>query len=166
MGMFKTFVVESSIEINAGPEKIWDFFYKIESNYKDWYPEEHHYFKWTKGKALEPGSKFDSLEIVDGHKTRIKGVCQEAVKNSRIGLKPSWPVSFMCPKLEWLIVPQNDKTTFTAKTYYKFGRLFLTLKKGAAQEIMNITQIHMNREGENLKRLLENIEPENLSKTS
>lgn len=155
MELFKKYIIESSIEIKTSPDKIWDFFYNLEKNYKEWYPEEHHFFRWTKGKPLEIDSKFDSLEIVSGHKTRLKGKCIEAIKNKNIAFKPAFPASIMCTKLEWIFESNGETTVFLAKTYYKFGKIFLSLKKGAAKEIMKITKRHMDTEGVNLKNILE-----------
>lgn len=155
MKLFKTFIIESKINIKTTSDKVWDFFYHLDVNYKKWYPEEHHYFKWIKGKPLDPGTKFDSLEIVDGHKTRVKGTCLEAVKNEKFAFKPSWPTSFMCTKLEWKIENNDNSITFIAKVYYKFGRIFLALKKKTVNDIMAITKKHMDKEGINLKTLLE-----------
>ena len=154
MGLFKQFIIKSSTEINSTPEKIWDFFYNIEDNYKNWHPKDHNYFHWTKGNPLEIGSKIDSEEIVDGHKARIKGICIESVKNRKVAFKPSWPVSFMCPKIEWIIEPHGNTTIFTAQTYYKFGKLFLMFKKDRAEYMMDVAKKHMDEEGINLKNIL------------
>lgn len=155
MRLFKNYIIESSIEIKTDPDKIWDFFYNLENNYKNWYPEEHHYFRWIKGKPLTEGSKFDSLEIVGGHKTRLKGVCVETVKNKKIIFKPAWPASIMCTRLEWVFESNKETTIFMAKTHYKFGKIFLRFKRDTANEIMEITKKHMDREGLNLKKLIE-----------
>lgn len=67
----------------------------------------------------------------------------------------------MCPKIEWIIEPQGNTTIFTAQTYYKFGKLFLLLKKGHAEYMMDIAKKHMDEEGVNLKSILEkNKNPE------
>ena len=81
MKLFKKYIIKSSVEIKTTPEVVWDFFYKIEANYKNWHPKDHNYFRWTKGKPLEVGSEIDSEEIMDGHKVKIKGTCIESVKN-------------------------------------------------------------------------------------
>jgi hypothetical protein len=155
MGVFKKFILTSSVEIKTNPNKIWDFFLNLEDNYQKWYPEEHHFFKWVKGKPLEVGSKFDSLEIVDGHKTRLKGRCVEAVEDKIIAFKPAWPASFMCTKMEWVFESKGKSIVFIANTYFQFGSIFLALKKDTVKEILEITQRHMDQEGVNLKRILE-----------
>jgi hypothetical protein len=155
MGLFKKYIIESSTEIKSSPAKLWNFFYNLESNYMKWHPAEHHYFRWTKGNPLEVNSRFDSKEIVSGHKTRLRGVCIEAIENQKFSFKPSWPVSIMCTKLEWVFEPRGEVTTFIARTHYKFGRIFIRVKKGAAREIMDITKKHMDTEGVNIKTILE-----------
>lgn len=155
MPMFKKHLLESVTEVSAPVERIWEFFENLDNNYKSWYPEEHEYFKWTSGAALKPGSEFDSLEIVSGHKTRIKGVCMVADENQHIVFKTYWPVSFMCPQIEWHFQKNNEKTKITAIMYYRFGKLFLFFRKKYAEHIIKITKAHMDREGENLKKLME-----------
>ena len=34
MELFKKYMIESSVEIRTTPDKIWDFFYNLENNYK------------------------------------------------------------------------------------------------------------------------------------
>ena len=155
MGIFKKIVIESSTKIETTPEKIWNFFSKIEDNYKRWHPEDHQFWHWTKGKPLEVGSKIDSEETVGGHKGGIKATVIESVKNKKIALKPAWPLSFMCPKLEWIMETKNNNTYFVAQTHYKFGKLFLTFKKNTVDQILYLTKKHMDEEGENLKKILE-----------
>ncbi len=154
MGLFKQYVIKSSTEIETTPEEMWNFFYNIEANYKNWHPKDHNYFRWTKGNPLEIDSKFDSEEIVNGRKVRIKGTCVESIKSRKIAFKPSWPVSFMCPKIEWIIEPRGSAAVFTAQTHYKFGKLFLILKKGRAEYMMAVAKKHMYEEGVNLKNIL------------
>ena len=155
MGVFTQFIVKSSIEIDTTPEKIWDFFKNIKTNYKQWHTKEHVFFHWIKGKPLEIGSKFDSEEEIDGNKVRIKGICVESEENKIIAFKPSWPVSFICPRIEWIIETKGTKTVFTANTYYKFGKIYLKTKKEKVNLILKVAQKHMDEEGVNLKNILE-----------
>ena len=154
MGLFLEFVITSSTRIDSTPEKIWDFFYDMENNYTKWHTD-HNFWHWTRGKPLEVGSKIDSEETVGGHKGGIKSTVTESVENEKIVLRPAWPLSFMCPKLEWIIEKKGEDTYFIAQTHYVFGKIFLTLKKKTVDEILFLTQKHMDEEGENLKNILE-----------
>jgi hypothetical protein len=154
MGLFVDYVITSSTIINATPEQIWDFFYHIENNYKKWH-NDHDFWRWTQGEPLEVGSKIDSQETVGGHKGGIKASVIESVKNKKIALRPVWPLSFMCPKLEWIIEKKGEGTHFIAHTHYHFGKIYLTLRKKSVNEILFLTQKHMDEEGQNLKNILE-----------
>ena len=155
MGIFKHKVVESAAEIRTTPDKIWEFFYNLEDNYTRWHPECHNYWRWIKGNPLEIGSKIDSEETIGGHKNRVRCTVIESVENERIALKPVFPVSFMCPKLEWVFEPKGDHTLFIARTHYKFGRIYFNLRQSKVNEILSLTRKHMDEEGDNLKKLLE-----------
>jgi len=157
MGIYKYPVVESITEIKTTPEKIWEFFYKIEDNYKTWHPECHNYWRWIKGNPLEIGSKMDSEETIGGHKSQIKCTVIESVENQKIAMKTVFPLSFMCPKMEWIFEPSGENTLFIARTHYKFGRIFLALKKKTVAEILSLTQKHMDEEGNNLKKIADSF---------
>ncbi len=154
--MFKKFVVENETEINTSPERIWDFLYHIEDNYSDWHPDEHIYFRWTKGKPLEVGSKLESEEKLDGETHEIKAECIESIPNQKITLKPDWPLSFMCTRIIWMTKKVDGKTVFHARTHFRFGRLFLAFKSAKAKHILHHSENHMVEEGRNMKKILEN----------
>jgi hypothetical protein len=77
------------------------------------------------------------------------------VENQKIVLKPVFPLSFMCPKMEWIFESSGDNTLFIARTHYKFGRIFLAFKKKTVDEIISLTKKHMDEEGDNLNRILD-----------
>ncbi|NPV51575.1 MAG: SRPBCC family protein [Candidatus Methanofastidiosum sp.] len=155
MEIYKEYFVKHSIEIKAPPEEIWKFFYNIEQNYSSWHPEDHILFKWTKGNPLEVGSTFYSEQKMSGEVAKLKGSCTEIILNRKIVLKFDFPTSFMCPKIEWLIEPKGKSSVFTALTYYKFGRLFLKFSKDKVEYILQTSNEHMQEEGKNIKKILE-----------
>lgn len=157
MEIYKEFVLKHSIEINAPPEKVWNFFYNIEKNYKIWHPKDHILFEWTKGNPLEVGSTIYSEQKMGGELAKLKGTCTEIIPNKKITFKFDFPTSFMCPKIEWLIESKGKNSIFTAVTHYKFGKLFLKLSKDKAEHILETSEKHMDEEGRNLKKILENI---------
>lgn len=155
MEIYKEFILKHSIEIEVPPEKVWDFFYNIEKNYKIWHPEDHILFKWTKGSPLGVGSTIYSEQVMNGEHAKLKGTCTESIENRKIVFKLDFPTSFMCPKIEWLIEPKGKNSIFTAVTYYKFGKLFLKFSKDKVSYILETSNKHMEEEGNNLKRILE-----------
>jgi hypothetical protein len=60
----------------------------------------------------------------------------------------------MYPKLGWIIERKGEETYFIARTQYVFGKIFLALKKKSVDEILFLTQKHMDEEGKNLKNIL------------
>ncbi len=158
MSIFKKFLVENSIEINAPAERIWNFLYHIEEHYLDWHPQDHAYFRWTKGKPLEVGSRLEAEETIEGEIMEIKGTCIESIPNHKITLKPDWPLSFMCPRLEWMIEDSGGKVVFRAQTYFRFGRLYLAFKFNKVKQMLSKTEKHMIEEGQNMKAFVEREE--------
>lgn len=67
----------------------------------------------------------------------------------------NWPVSFICPRIEWIIEKKGENSVFIANTYYKFGKMYLKTKKEKVDFILKIAQNHMDEEGGNLKKILE-----------
>ncbi|MCC7573935.1 MAG: SRPBCC family protein [Candidatus Methanofastidiosum sp.] len=155
MEIYKEFVLKHSIEIEASPDKVWDFFYNVQENYRTWHPEDHILFKWTKGNPLEVGSTIYSEQKMGEEIAKLKGTCTEVIPKRKIVFKFDFPTSFMCPKIEWLIEPQEKNSIFTAVTHYKFGKLFLKFSKGKVDDIIEATQKHTKEERENLKKILE-----------
>ena len=154
MGLIVPYLITSSAIIDATPVQIGDFFYPTDNNYEKWY-DDHDFWRWTRGEPLEAGSKIDSQETVGGHKGGIKATVIESVKNKKIAIRPGWPLSFMCPGLEWIIERKGDDTYVIARTYYSFGKIFLALRKKSVDEILFLPQKHMDEEGVNLKNMVE-----------
>ena len=155
MFLFKQVILKNSIEIATSPEKISAFFANIEKNYKSWHPKEHIFFHWIEGRPLEIGSKINSQEIMNGELLKIKATVLESVVNRKIEFKLSFPLSFVCPNIEWLIEPKGSNSVFTAVTHYRFGRLFLKFGKKRVGKILETAKKHIKEEGDNLKRILE-----------
>ncbi len=86
MDLYKEFVLKHSIEIEAPPEKVWDFFYNIEKNYKIWHPRDHILFEWTKGNPLEVGSTIYSAQKMGDELAKLKGTCTEIIPKNLIFL--------------------------------------------------------------------------------
>ncbi len=106
MGLFKKIVLEDSIEINTTPEKIWMFFINMENNYTNWHSE-HVRWYWKKGKPLKEGSTLYVEEKFHGKIHKIKAICVDVETNKRFSLKMLFPISFVCPKLEY--IDRNEK---------------------------------------------------------
>lgn len=155
MKFFKQLVLKDSIEIKTTPEKIWDFFYNLEKNYKTWHPEEHVLFKWTEGKPMETGSKWYGEEYLNGKLRKFKGTISEAVPNRKISFKISFPISLASPGFEWLIEPKGSNSVFTAISYIRCIGFYRLIAKKHMDEVIEVGKKHVKEEGENLKKILE-----------
>ena len=156
MKLFKPWVLEHSVEINATPAKIWEFFTNLETNYTAWHPEDHIVFRWTRGKPMEPGSGWYGEEMVLGKLFKLKGTVGEVIPERKIFFKYSFPMSLVAPGFEWLIEPKGAGSVFTARGYMKAGDLLLKLSRKEIETKLEMHNKHVKEEGENLKKLLEN----------
>ncbi len=155
MNLFGQMELKHSIEIKATPKKIWDFFCNIEKNYKEWHPEDHILFKWTKGRPWEEGSTFYAEQYVMGKLKKYKGTIVEITSNKKIVSKFSFPISLVSPKIEWLIEPKGSNSVFTAVTYVRAGSLLSKISKKGMKTLIEAHDKHVREEGENLKKILE-----------
>ena len=154
MHLFKTLLLEDSVEINTTPEKIWDFFTHLEENYKRWHPEDHVVFKWI-GEPMKTGSKWMAEEVVHGKIFKLRGKIGEAIPNYKIVFNYAFPISLVAPRFEWIIKHENSKTFFIALSYLRAGELFYKIAKREMEWKMAMHNKHVKEEGENLKRMLE-----------
>ncbi|WP_462317294.1 SRPBCC family protein [Marinilabilia sp.] len=155
MAVFKSFIVEVSTPVFAPADQIWDFLKHLEKNYQKWHPKDHFLWRWTKGQPLKAGSEFYCTGKMDDHQSRIKGKIYEAVLNQKVIIKPFWPVSFLCPEIEWAISEKEKGALFTARTCYRFGWIYRHLAPGRVRSVLTTTRQHMEEEGRNMKKLLE-----------
>ena len=58
MALFEQIVLEDTVEINTTPEKIWEFWAKMDKHYKAWHPEDHILFQWTKENQWKTVQKY------------------------------------------------------------------------------------------------------------
>lgn len=150
MALFERIILKDTVEIETTPEKIWEFWVKMDNNYLDWHPESHISFQWIKGRPMEEGSTLYAEENVDGIVVKGKGTIVDVVKNRKFTLKPSFPRSLFC-NYKYLIEPRGEKTAFSAFTYLKYPGF--ALKRILTE--LDSGKKHVREEGENLKRILE-----------
>jgi uncharacterized protein YndB with AHSA1/START domain len=155
MPLCKRLLLRHSVDINTTPEKIWEFFKKLDTNYTIWHPKDHIVFKWTEGSPLEQGSRCYAEQYVNGKVTKYNAVLSEIIPNRKIVFKWSYPVSIVSPKVEWILEPIGNKTRFTAITHFRAGHLFKSVFKKGMEKLIHEHDKHVAFEGENLKKLME-----------
>ena len=150
MRLFQRLVLEDTVEIDATPEAVWQFWANMDKNYKAWHPEDHVLFQWVKGRPMGEGSRIYAEETVGGRLLKLKLTCVDVVPNRQFALVFSFPASLFA-KYEYKIEPGGQKTAFTASTHLKSP----CCAQKRMQSAVEIGKKHVREEGENLRRILE-----------
>lgn len=151
----KRMTLAHEVNINASPQKIWEFLINIEKNYKAWHPGDHILFHWTKGAPFEKGSTFYAEQNMVGEKVKYKGVITECISGEKITMKFSFPLSLITEKIEMIVEDHDSYSTFKHITYMKFKFLSRTIFKKQNLRMLNDMDAHVRTEGENMKNILE-----------
>lgn len=143
-------MLKDSIEINAPPERIFEWLIHLPENYRAWHSD-HGECRWLKGGGFEEGSILYVEEYLHGelHKFKFKTTAMEP--NRRIDYKASFPQSLIFTKGAFIIEPKGTSCIFTATMSFRFSWLLSKLAGARAAAISK----HMREEGENLKELME-----------
>jgi len=156
MGLFSQWILTDTVNINASPKQIWDFFINLENNYIAWHPHDHKKFEWA-GEPMAEGTKWYAEELVHGHLFKLKGKVGKVIPHKEITFKYSFPISLVSPRFVWKIKTlDNSVSSFTALSYLNAGDFFSLLSKKEMEWKLKATKQHTKEEGENLKKLLEN----------
>lgn len=144
-------ILEAKTYIQAKPEDIFAFFGEMEQNYESWHPD-HITFRWVEGEPVEEGTRAYFEEEIGGEvlKKTVKYVTVES--NRHIELKPtSRLMGIFLPFITFSIEPEGDGCIFTQQIKIRTGPIGKRLNR----DEFDAVQQHMDEEGENLKRLLE-----------
>ncbi len=146
----KSSVLKDSVEIEAAPEKIFEFFENWEKYYGQWHPD-HRDSRWLSGNLGERGSVFYAEELLHGSLHKLK--CQIVKVEPPYGFnyKFLFPMSLLISKGSFIIEPKGDRCILTATMTFRFGKLLRMIAKRRMVDLMK----HMREEGENLKRIVE-----------
>ncbi len=146
--------LKDSIEIITTPEKLFNGLINIfssEEYFKRWH-KDHVKSYWIKGKPFEIGSVLYVEEYLHGELHKMKFIGTKLEPNRRVEYKLLFPMSIICPKGSFIIEPKEESCIFTATLSFRFGWLFSKFAKGRVEAIKK----HMEREGKNLKKIVEN----------
>jgi len=146
--------LKDSIKINAKPEEVFEGLIKVFSTqeyFQKWH-EDHVKCYWIKGENFEEGSIIYLEQYMRGKLQKMKLQSTKIELNRRIEYKPLFPASIISPKGSFIVEPENGSSIFTATTSFRFGWLF----KKFAQNRIEVFTTHIKKEGENLKKIVEN----------
>jgi hypothetical protein len=148
-------VLRDTVEIEAAPEQIFNFFIHFKDNFHAWHPDhvECRYLNFEG--TPEEGSVIYIEEYLHGKLHKLKLHITKLKPNARIEYK-----TFLGSKGVFIIEPRGDNSLFTAEMYMGTNvRLLANLvdsimKILVSRRLQGIKQ-HMSEEGQNLKRILE-----------
>ncbi|NPE09564.1 MAG: hypothetical protein GNW80_14855 [Asgard group archaeon] len=139
-----------TIEIQAKPEEIFQWFLMMSENYCEWHPD-HIKSVWVKGNPFEVGSILYSEEYLHGEIHKMKFRTIEMIPNRLIRYKMLFPGNLVSTTGKFIFEPKGAGTLFTATLNFRFGRLLTKFASKQKEELIK----HMKEEGENLKKIME-----------
>ena len=142
--------LRESIEINATPEAIWDWFLHIAENYLEWHPS-HVKAIWETETSSELGSILYAEEYIEDDFLKMKSKLTELIPNKLYRFKTVGTLKLILAGGSFEIEPSENGSIFTATLDFHMGKLLSKLAKKTMQQISQ----HMFEEGENLKKILE-----------
>ena len=145
-------IVEDHIQIDRPAETVFEWFDHFADDYVSWHNRDHVTARWVKGKNFEEGSILYSEEYLGGKFEKISAKVTKKVENRSIEYRFLFPTSMICSGGSFNVEPSNGGSVFTAKLYFRFGKLLSKVYPSRLDAIRK----HMKEEGENLKKLLEN----------
>ncbi|NPD90708.1 MAG: SRPBCC family protein [Asgard group archaeon] len=137
-------------DIQAKPEKIFQWFLELAENYCDWHPD-HIKAEWVKGNHFEVGSVLYSEEYLHGEIHKMKFRTIEMIPNRLLRYKMLFPGNLISTTGKLIFEPKGSGTLFTATLDFRFGRLLTRFARKQKEELIK----HMKEEGEILKKIME-----------
>jgi hypothetical protein len=158
MALLKEHILTDSIEINATPEKVFEFFFNLvdDESYRAWHPDDHVALRWIKGHPWEEGSVVYLEEYIHGKLHKLKFVVTKLIPNRLIEYTPTfWFLRMYYPKNRFTVEPKQGGCIFTAQGTLRVGWLIRTFFKKRLERGLSSVQRHMKEEGEHLRQILE-----------
>ena len=144
-------ILKDATQIRATPEAIFRFFEDMEQHYLQWHPD-HVRFRWVSGRGVKEGNVFYFEEYIAGKLLKKEVVFTRVVPGQHIEFAPTfWLLKLFLPRLIFRIQQESEKCLFIAEIHLRMGPLAAKLNK---RELAAVRQ-HMQVEGENIKRMLE-----------
>jgi len=148
-------VLEHSIEINATKEKLYEFFQDLTADKYSMWHHDHVSFEWIKGNKVEVGAIAHGKQYVHGKLHPLTVEFTELIPSELIVFKPLpklWRI--FCPKFTWEFKSTANGSMFTARVFLRMG---LSRYLRITKQRLALVRKHLEEEGENLKRLIEQL---------
>lgn len=142
--------LSDSIEIDAPPDRLWDWLTHLADNYTSWHPD-HISAEWTSGVPNAVGSVLTVVERLGGTTETLRFELTSIDPPRGFDYRLRGHASVLLPKGSFAIEPKERGSRFTAAIAYRFGRPTEVLFRRR----MLALRTHMREEGRNLKLLIE-----------
>lgn len=142
-----------SIGIAAPSEAVWEWLTALSEHYTDWHPD-HVSAEWEHGEPNQVGSILEAVENLGGTREVLRFEMTAVEPPHRFEYRIRGPISLLLPGGNFVVVPDDRGSQFTATISYRFGRLTERLFKHRTAALRR----HMKEEGENLKRIIESAQ--------
>jgi uncharacterized protein YndB with AHSA1/START domain len=145
--------LRDTVFIDAPPERVWAWLSDLPDHYRDWHPA-HVRCRYVHGRTLAPGAVLEVEEELHGRAHRLRLRATEAVPNRMLRY------SSRGLRGEFLLEHANGRTRFTATLAFGvraplIGRIADVVLGRVFATRLAAVQRHMQEEGRNLKRLLD-----------
>jgi len=148
--------VTNSVEIQAKPEQVFAFLYnlKTDEDYRAWHPD-HVAFRWEEGAPWQEGSVAYAEEYLHGKLSKAKFVVTKHVPNQEIVYVPvSRVMRWLIPEMGFSVTAKGEGALFTASLRGRMPLLLKALLGKKLQEEFSSIKVHMQEEGETLRKAL------------
>lgn len=142
--------LRDSIDIDAPPERVWDWIEGLADNYTGWHPA-HISAEWERGAPNRVGSVLRAVEDLGGHREELRFELTSVEPPRRFEYRLLGPLKLLLPTGAFAVVPIAGGSRFVATISYRFGWLTEQLFRRRTAMLRD----HMREEGENLKRVIE-----------
>ncbi len=139
-----------SIEIEAAPEDVFEWFLHLDEHYLEWHPD-HVSCRWLSRREGLVGSTLECVELLHGSRHTLRAVLVRADPPTFLGFRHSLPTSLISPGGSFAFEPRAPGCLFTATVAFRASAL---LERLAARRVDGL-RAHMREESLNLKRLME-----------
>lgn len=145
-------ILEADTWVDASAEEVYAFFERVQERYLDWHPD-HITFRWVTGDGLAEGNEAYFEEEIAGEAKKQTIHYTTVEPPTRIVFHPtSRLIRFFLPHISFTVEPENGGCRVTQRVHVRTGPIGRRLNEAEFDAVRQ----HMQEEGENLKRIVEN----------
>ncbi len=151
-------IIKQETIINANTQSVFNFLTRIDTLYKTWHPKDHVFCKVIFQDLNQRGCVFHFLEKIGGFPLYLILKVTKIKKNEYIEYEPAFPFSLFNFGMGYFSIESVSKNTSKLTAYVEYGN-----RAGLIDKIFqffvktDVAKKHIQDEGENIKKYLENF---------